>query len=314
MNAFTDFDLKLLKVFKAIADNGGLSKAETALNMNLSMISTYLSDLESRLGLNLCTRGRSGFQLTPEGRSLYQAMDTVLGSIEEFKVEISKIKNQISGELSIGVVDNTLSDDRLCLSQALKAVKEIPGKLFIKLEIKSPRQIEDELLSKALNIGIGPFQKYHPQLAYETLHEETLNLYCGAGHPLFGYDRSQPEIPLDRLKGLEYVSRGYLREVKLCSALEYFSVAATVHNMEAVAVLILSGKFVGYLPDHYVEQWISSGRMRIINPSIFSQRVQFCIATRKDIEKSFCVHAFMQAMRGARLPHKEKKLAAPTDA
>ena len=63
-----DVDLRLLRIFVTIVESGGLSAAESRLNIGRSTISTHLSDLEIRLGLKLCKRGRSGFELTDAGR------------------------------------------------------------------------------------------------------------------------------------------------------------------------------------------------------------------------------------------------------
>src|SRR3546814_9431207 len=124
MYALLDYDLKSLRVFKAIADSGGLSAAELALDMSLPMISTYLSVLEQRLGVKLCNRGRRGFELTAEGQSLYRSLDSLLLAIDVFNSEVDKIRDKISGVLNIGVIDNTLSDTRLKLPQAIRAVKD----------------------------------------------------------------------------------------------------------------------------------------------------------------------------------------------
>ncbi|WP_238039513.1 LysR family transcriptional regulator, partial [Psychrobacter sp. Ps6] len=67
MRVITDVDLKLLQIFKVIVDCGGFSAAQFKLNMHQSTISTKMSQLETRLGLNLCHRGRRGFQLTHDG-------------------------------------------------------------------------------------------------------------------------------------------------------------------------------------------------------------------------------------------------------
>src|SRR3546814_8458104 len=90
MYALLDYDLKSLRVFKAIADSGGLSAAELALDMSLPMISTYLSVLEQRLGVKLCNRGRRGFELTAEGQSLYRSLDSLLRS-EEHTSELQSL-------------------------------------------------------------------------------------------------------------------------------------------------------------------------------------------------------------------------------
>ena len=63
-------DLRLLRLFMTIVEAGGFSAAQSELNLSLSTISTHFADLETRLGLRLCRRGRSGFQLTPEGQAV----------------------------------------------------------------------------------------------------------------------------------------------------------------------------------------------------------------------------------------------------
>jgi len=63
-----DVDLRLLRIFVAIVECGGLSAAESRLNIGRSTISAHLSDLEVPLVFNLCRRGGAGLELTDNGR------------------------------------------------------------------------------------------------------------------------------------------------------------------------------------------------------------------------------------------------------
>ena len=76
MGQLSDADLRLLRVFKAVVDCGGMASAELELNLAMSTISRHVKDLETRLGLVLCRRGRAGFALTPEGQQLIQLLFT----------------------------------------------------------------------------------------------------------------------------------------------------------------------------------------------------------------------------------------------
>jgi DNA-binding transcriptional LysR family regulator len=67
LGQLSDMDLRLLRVFKVVVDCGGMSAAELELNISLSTISKHIKDLEQRLGLTLCHRGREGFAVTDEG-------------------------------------------------------------------------------------------------------------------------------------------------------------------------------------------------------------------------------------------------------
>lgn len=79
-----DMDLRLLRVFKAVVECGGMSAAELELNIGSSTLSRHMKDLEERLGLTLCRRGRAGFALTPEGHRIYEATLQLLGGVEGF--------------------------------------------------------------------------------------------------------------------------------------------------------------------------------------------------------------------------------------
>ncbi len=65
-------DIHCLGVFRTIVEAGGVSTAATRMNLDVSTVSRQLKDLEIRLGMRLCERGRSGFALTTEGEAVYQ--------------------------------------------------------------------------------------------------------------------------------------------------------------------------------------------------------------------------------------------------
>lgn len=292
----TDIDLRLLRIFKSVTDCGGFSAAETTLDMNLSTISTHMSELESRLGLRLCERGRQGFRLTDEGRATYLLVEQLLNSVEDFRAGVGAIHQQIGGALGVGVVDNTLTDPQARISAAILALKQRGGDLHVRLEIKSPSEIEQAVQERRLHVGIVPSYNELPGLRYEPLYTETLTLYCGSGHPLF--DAAPDGVELTQLDGLDFVSRGYMRENRELSSTARLNASATVHHMEAVATLILSGAFVGYLPQHYAAQWVASQRMRPVRPDLLSQQAAFSIVTRRDRGQTIAVQAFVDALRG----------------
>ena len=70
----SDFDIRLLKIYRSVVECGGFSAAENVLGIGRSAISQQMNDLEQRLGLRLCQRGRAGFSLTEEGREVYHSV------------------------------------------------------------------------------------------------------------------------------------------------------------------------------------------------------------------------------------------------
>ena len=59
----------------------------------------------------------------------------------------------------------------------------------------------------------------------------------------------------------KFVKRPYVPDGHIPSA-EFLNAAAYAENMEATAMLILSGGFIGFLPEHYAARWVASGEMK----------------------------------------------------
>ncbi len=72
LNRLQESDIKLLRVFYAVASCNGFTAAEPVLRMQRPNISAAIKKLEERLDLVLCHRGRGGFQMTKEGEVVFQ--------------------------------------------------------------------------------------------------------------------------------------------------------------------------------------------------------------------------------------------------
>jgi DNA-binding transcriptional LysR family regulator len=55
---------------------------------------------------------------------------------------------------------------------------------------------------------------------------------------------------------------------------------ATGFDQESIATLILSGRFLGFLPDHYAKSFEADGMMRAVKPSRFRYECVFVSAIR----------------------------------
>ena len=65
-----DIDLKSLRLFAAVCDNGNIKAAAAQEHIEPSAISKRLAQLEDQLGIQLLVRGRMGAELTPAGQAL----------------------------------------------------------------------------------------------------------------------------------------------------------------------------------------------------------------------------------------------------
>ena len=87
LGQLSDMDLRLLRVFRSVVECGGMAAAGLELNIGVSTVSRHIKDLEIRLGLTLCRRGRAGFALSDEGQQIYAETLRLLGIQPDMNVK-----------------------------------------------------------------------------------------------------------------------------------------------------------------------------------------------------------------------------------
>src|SRR3989344_8132262 len=181
----SDFDIRLLRIFRSVVECGGFSAAETVLGIGRSAISQQMSDLEQRLGLRLCQRGRAGFALTEEGREVYQSSLQLLSALENFRTEVNGLHQHLRGELNIGLTDNLVTLPHMRITNALSQLKERGPDVHIQIRMTPPSEVEQGVLDGRLHVGVVPQATTLSGLEYQPLYDERSLLYCAVGHPLF---------------------------------------------------------------------------------------------------------------------------------
>jgi DNA-binding transcriptional LysR family regulator len=296
MTQLQDVDLKLLRVFMAVVRCGGFSAAQASLNVSQSTISEQMTTLETRLGLKLCERGRGGFRLTEHGIATYEAAQRLQIAVEAFCMDTDALKKHISGRLYLGTIDNTVSDKTSPLPHVLQKFVSRGHDVHVDVYVGSPAELEERVLDGRLHVAIGHFPIHVPGLSYAELYAEPDGLYCGRGNPLyaraFDADVSSETIAESRI-----VARGYFQQHDL-RMLSASKAAATVDNVEAQAILILSGAYVGFLPNHYAARWVETGDMRRISAERLGGQWPFCAITRRGVSMPSILKAFMADLQG----------------
>ncbi len=79
--------------------------------------------------------------------------------------------------------------------------------MALQIQIGTINAIERQLIDGSLHVGIIPAHRSSESLAYDPLFDETMLLYCGAGHPLFeGRHADWKGLRAHRFAGLGYHS------------------------------------------------------------------------------------------------------------
>lgn len=96
-------ELYQLNSFVKIADEGSLTRAAGRLFTSQPAISAQLKALEEELGVALFERSSRGMQLTAKGRLLYDQAVETLNAAARLKAEALQLRNELVGDLRIGV-------------------------------------------------------------------------------------------------------------------------------------------------------------------------------------------------------------------
>jgi LysR family transcriptional regulator, transcriptional activator for bauABCD operon len=270
MRQLLHVDLRLLMIFRTIVEAKGLANAQLILNMSQSSVSASLAELEARLGLRLCNRGRAGFALTDAGRIVYERSHELFDTVAKFAASTSAISDSTRGILRIGAVDAIATNPALPLARALRKFRKYGRNVLIDFLTAGPEDLEAQVLHGKRDVVIGPYTERYATLAYVPLHAEQQSLYVAQGHPLFG----RGDIDRAVLEGQPFVSRRYLHSTDLMRV-GLSDPQAIVDTMEAQLILIQSGEYLGYLPDHYAQNWVDLGAIQAIRPDEFSYKSQF---------------------------------------
>ncbi|MCS3472921.1 DNA-binding transcriptional LysR family regulator [Pseudomonas sp. JUb42] len=284
----------MLRVFKAVVEAGGFSAAQNELNVGLAAISKQISDLEIRIGMRLCTRGREGFCLTEEGKLVYQASIDLFASVDSFRDRLSSAQNELIGDLNIGVIDNTVSDFHSPLIAALRKLHDEAPKVRLRLHAAQLDEIERGVVEGRLIVGIVPVYQRREEFDYFPLYEERSLVYCARGHGLF--DVAAEQIDGEVLSQYEVINHRYAIHNDKARFVNYSSQAPGASQVEAVAMLILTGRFIGFLPEHYAAPLVSNGTLRALCPQTISISTSLSLILRHNTPRSPQVKAFAAAL------------------
>ena len=289
-----DSDIKLLRVFHVIAECGGFAAAQSKLNISQSAISTQMAQLEVRLGCRLCERGRGHFELTEDGVTVLEASQKLFSAIENFRGDVADGLGNLTGELRLGLIDNTVTHENSLIRDAVDSFYREAPDANLSIYVGGATELEQQLLDGRLHVAIGLFHNQVSSITYSPLFDEKHCLYVAANHPLFS--RRDNGISDGELKSVQYVSWGYVEEQRGWEPPFDFSKTVASPFLEGVVYMILSGRFVGYLPTHYADFWVDRNRMRALFPSRLQRTFQFSLIQRRNGRQSHLTRMFLKKL------------------
>lgn len=183
-------DVKWLRQFAAVANEGNITRAAKQLHVAQPAVSMTLKKLEQHLGVALFDRHQGRLHLTLEGERLYQHTLRIMGALTLAEQDMAALQSLNSGEVCIGIPSMLGS---FYFPPRLMAFKhQYPG-LSIRVEEAGTQDVLAKLCQGQLGLGIVLTSSLPPELNSLPLLREEMVAVVNADHPA----RQQTAISID---------------------------------------------------------------------------------------------------------------------
>ena len=176
-------ELRHLRYFKAVAENGGFARAARLVHVAQSAISGQIHDLEEELGVPLFDRAKRQIHLTYHGEQFLRDARIVLASADSAVANVQRSLRGEVGTLTIGFFGGGTGT---FFAAIMKEFRRRFQEVRVSLVEMTPGMLHRALQSGAIDIAFTrPVQPSDvPSLRSEHFCSEPLNAVMLNSHPL----------------------------------------------------------------------------------------------------------------------------------
>jgi DNA-binding transcriptional LysR family regulator len=211
-------DIRHLRTFCAIVEQGSFLKAAESLQYAQSTITLHIQQLETTLGITLFDRQSRNVRLTEAGRALLEEAALILGRLDALPQTMTALAHGEAGHVRIGVSESVA---RARLADVIWTFARARPQVRISLELGPTLASCQRVASGDLDFGlctVPPVALGLP-LRFEGLFAETMVVLLPAGHALAQRDElalsdllPHPVLMTERACGYHAVVEAALRE------------------------------------------------------------------------------------------------------
>ena len=203
--------LQQIKYILAVVDLNNFETAAEHCNVTQSTLSSMIAKLEKEIDFKIFNRKTKPVTLTDQGLQIIENLRAVTHQYEALKDTIMEVKNEVSGELSIGIIP-TVAPYLIPLFLT-SFVKENPT-VKLKITELTTSEIQKSILNRSIDIGILAIPLYTNQTEEYPLYEESL-MVLDYSNSLPEGDVSMGDIDLEKLRLLQegHCLRGQIESI-----------------------------------------------------------------------------------------------------
>jgi DNA-binding transcriptional LysR family regulator len=254
-------ELRHLRYFVVVAEEGHFTRAAERLGMQQPPLSQQIRALEQELGFGLFRRHPKGAALTAGGEVFLQEARAILENVDAAVTRAARASSGIDGRLSVGFTSSAAAHP--FIPQVMRAYREAWPQVALDFREGNAAELTEAVLQDKLDVAFLRRPVSRPDgVAFHSLLEEELLLVLPVGHPALppeGRGRragKRPAVPLSALRDERFIlvrrsgAPGmYANLVEACVQAGFVpNVAIEVERMLTNISLVAAGAGVSAVP------------------------------------------------------------------
>jgi DNA-binding transcriptional LysR family regulator len=254
----TELELRHLRVFVAVVESGGHTRAARGLGVSQSTVSETLISLERTLGTELFRKGTKGVALTRSGEALLPHARRILAQTSELVSQLAGVTTEVKATLTVAAVE---SISTYVLPPRLAALQKKWPSVRLEVATRVCADIRESVAAGKNDLGLVlEVDGGTPASDESVLTKARLVVFGAPGHPLAGRKASADELRRcdfymsDAAGDYHQALRRHFEAAELPPPR-----TQTLGTVEGVKRGILAGgAALGLLPAHAVKQELTS--------------------------------------------------------
>ena len=287
---------ELYKIFYVLANTGSISKAAAELYVTQPAISRSLKKLEDELRCILFKRTARGISLTADGHMLLSYVQPAVNSLIKAEAEFEKLRSLDTGEIRIG------ASDTICMYYLPDFLSGFQNKYpGISIKVTNRTSVETITLLRNGSVDFGIVNLPLENEKNLVIRKASVISDCFVAGRRFEQYRNKklsvaeierlPLILLEKGTG----TRRYVDELLLKHNIRV-SPSLELGSVELLVKFAISGLGVSYVIKDYINEFLESGELFIMDFGILIPKRSIGIVTQKNIPLSAAASVFVNML------------------
>lgn len=173
-------DIESMRVFLAVIDQGGMTRAAEALGLSQSAVSWKIKRLEQRVGRNLLVRDGRSLRPSRDGRELLEYARTIVDLHDDAVARLSS--SDLTGRVRFGSTEEVSA---FCMRNVLARFYRTHPRVWIQLVVDRAHRLDSLLRSGELDVAVLQISPDEVRRTDTVLWESDLAWVCA---PDWTYD------------------------------------------------------------------------------------------------------------------------------